>query len=512
MADAASRAKSEFLSRMSHELRTPLNVILGFGQLLEMDLDDGSRPEYVSHILGAGHHLLGLVNEALDLSRAESGRLAISLESVDLRNVIDDAVQMIEPLAAQRQISLTTSCAVESCWARADSQRLKQVFLNLLSNAIKYSPEGGSVTVVAGTTTGGGTRCEVTDTGPGIAPDKVHRLFAPFDRLGAEATQIEGTGLGLSIAKALVEAMGGTIGVETTPGHGSTFWVELEASVPTTVQATPRLALPGKPAFTNPLLVLYVDDNIANLTLIRKVCERRPSVHLTTATNGALGLELARQQRPDLILLDLHLPDTSGAEVMQQLKREPALADIPVIIVSADAIPTQIQRLIEAGARSYMTKPIHVEEILALFDEVAGTMTSRQAGSAGSSQGSTVLVVEDDPALRKLIARILNGQGHEVFTAADSFEAFALCESVPINLLVADITLPGMPGTELARIIQERHPNTAVLYVTGHTDDEFSGMPPKPTEALLQKPFTADSLVAAAGALLDASRRSAIAI
>lgn len=219
-ADSASRAKSEFLSRMSHELRTPLNVILGFGQLLEMDTDDRSRPEYVNHILTAGHHLLGLVNEALDLSRAESGRLSMSLESVELMAVMNEAVQMIEPLASQRQITLTTSCSCDSCWVKADSQRLKQVFLNLLSNAVKYSSEGGSVAVVTRAEEGGRMRAEVVDTGPGIPPDKVSRLFSPFDRLGAEATQIEGTGLGLTIAKALMEAMGGSIGVETSPGEG----------------------------------------------------------------------------------------------------------------------------------------------------------------------------------------------------------------------------------------------------------------------------------------------------
>ena len=508
-ADIASRAKSEFLSRMSHELRTPLNVILGFGQLLEMDVDDGSRPEYVNHILAAGHHLLGLVNEALDLSRAESGRLAISLEPVELWAVINEAVQMIEPLAAQRHIVLTTAGAGDACWARADSQRAKQVFLNLLSNAIKYSPEGGRVVVMAGPSGGGRIRAEVVDTGPGIALDKVDRLFSPFDRLGAEATQIEGTGLGLTIAKALVEAMGGSIGVETTPGEGSTFWLELEPSLPSARHGMATIPAPaGKSTGSSPLRVLYVDDNSANLTLIRKVCERRPSVQLMTATDGARGIELARQEQPDLILLDLHLPDISGADVLKQLKSEAPLAEIPVVIVSADAIPAQIQTLIAAGARNYVTKPIHVEEILRLFDELAEALANRGANGSIPPQDGSVLVVEDDAALRKLIARILNGQGYEVFTAADSFEAIAVCESVTINLLVADVTLPGMLGTELARIVQERHPDTAVLYVTGHADDDLAGRTARPTEALLQKPFSADSLVTVARMLIDAGRQT----
>lgn len=508
-ADEASQAKSEFLSRMSHELRTPLNVILGFGQLLEMDTDKESREEYLAHILAAGHHLLDLVNEALDLSRAESGRMAISVEPVELQATIIDAVQMIEPLAAERHISLTTAFSEGACWAKADNQRLKQVFLNLLSNAIKYSSEGGSVVVSARRLAGGRIRADVIDTGPGIPPDKVDRLFAPFDRLGAEATQIEGTGLGLTIAKTLVEAMGGSIGVETTTGEGSTFWLELEPSLPLARQAlATTLAPAGKPIGTNPLRVLYIDDNSANLTLIRKVCERRPSVQLSTATDGMSGLELARRERPDLILLDLHLPDISGVDVLAQLRGEAALADIPVVMVSADAIPSQIQALLAAGARRYVTKPIHIEEILSLFDEVAESLTKSRASGDNRSGGTAVLVVEDDAPLRKLIARILNGQGYEVFTAADAFEAIAVCESVAVNLLVADVTLPGMLGTELARIVQERRPETAVLFVTGHAVDELAPSTSRPTEALLQKPFTADSLVSAAGMLLAAGRQT----
>lgn len=231
-------------------------------------------------------------------------------------------------------------------------------------------------------------------------------------------------------------------------------------------------------------------------------------MRLATATNGALGIELARQQRPDLILLDVHLPDISGADVLRQLKDEAPLAGIPVVMVSADAIPAQINALLAAGARQYVTKPIHVDEILALFDELAGALARQRANRVDEQQGCSVLVVEDDASLRRLIAKILNGQGCEVFTAADSFEAIAVCESVAINLLVTDVTLPGMPGTELARILQDRHPETAVLYVTGHSDDELASRTVRPNEALLRKPFTADSLVAAARTLLDAGRQS----
>ncbi len=511
-ADAANKAKSEFLSRMSHELRTPLNVILGFGQLLEMDADDEPRREYIDHILVAGNHLLGLVNEALDLTRAESGRLEISLEPVQLRAVIDEAVQMIAPLAAQRQIRVMTSDTGAGGWAKADAQRLRQVFLNLLSNAIKYSPEDSDVIVTARPAGQGRIRAEVVDAGPGIPADKIGRLFSPFDRLGAEATPIEGTGLGLTIAKAFLEAMGGAIGVKTSPGKGSTFWLELDEAI---AAASPRTVTEptssGSPAVSSGLRVLYVEDNLANLALVRKVCERRPFVELLTGMRGAHGLELARQQRPDLILLDLHLPDMPGAEVLRQLKSDASLAEIPVVIVSADAIPAQVQRLLDAGAQSYMTKPIRVNELVALLDDVAESLARPETVDAASTSRPAVLVVEDDASLRKLTARILEGQGYDVFTAADSAEAITVCQSVTINLLLTDLTLPGMGGTELARVAREQHPAISVLYVTGHTTDELATSGATSTEALLQKPFTADALVALTRNLLRARREGCLA-
>ena len=370
-AEAANRAKSEFLSRMSHELRTPLNGVLGFAQLLELDVLSARQRESVEHILKGGRHLLRLIDEVLDLARIETGKLSVSLEPVLAGEAIRGALDLIRPQAAAREVTLAPEITGD-VFVRADRQRLQQVLLNLLSNAVKYNHDGGTVTIsCAPAAEPGRVRVAVTDTGPGIAPAMQERLFTPFDRLGAEQTGIEGTGLGLSLSRRLVEAMGGRLLVDSRPGDGATFIVELAAAEAPAV-AAPPVDDAGVTAAPPPIqgTVLYVEDNLANLRLVERVLGRRPGLTLLSAMQGSHGLELARSHRPGLVLLDLHLPDLRGDELLARLRRDARTRDIPVVVLSADATAGQIRQLLAAGARAYLTKPLDVTELLGLVDEV----------------------------------------------------------------------------------------------------------------------------------------------
>ena len=370
-AEAANAAKSEFLSRMSHELRTPLNAILGFGQLLERTALSTAQQRNVHRIVSAGEHLLTLINEVLDIARIESGRLPLSSEPVRAADVVAEAVDLIRPLAAERGVRISTPREeVDTrAFVFADRQRLKQVLLNLLSNAVKYNP-AGTVSVRCGPEENGYREISVQDTGIGIAPDKMPRLFSPFDRLGAESLNVEGTGLGLALSRRLVEAMGGSLTATSEPGVGSLFTITLAASTAPSLQPTEPLDSEGSGAPQHAHTVLYIEDNLPNLELIQELLLPWPDLDVLPAMQGQIGLELARQHHPDLVLLDLHLPDMAGADVLAQLKSDPRTRTIPVVIVSADVTAGQERRLIEAGAHAFVPKPLNIDRFLQLVSNV----------------------------------------------------------------------------------------------------------------------------------------------
>jgi len=373
-AESANTAKSEFLSRMSHELRTPLNAILGFGQILEMDDLPPKRRENVHHILKAGNHLLELINEVLDISRIEAGALALSLEPVPVDSSVHEVLDLVRPLTLAGNIELLNDIPLGSDWhVLADRQRLKQGLLNLISNAIKYNRNGGYVRTLAEERDDGKVlRIAVLDSGIGLSEHDITRLFTPFERLGAAHTRIEGTGIGLALTKRLVEAMGGSIGVSSTLGEGSTFWIELPL-VPSPLQRTQEQREAPQAVVESSALerktVLYIEDNLANLQLIEALLEDRADIRLLTAMQGSTGLYIAFEHRPDLVLLDLHLPDINGDEVLRRLQANAATRNTPVVIISADATPGQIERLLAAGAKKYLTKPFNVVELLRVLEE-----------------------------------------------------------------------------------------------------------------------------------------------
>ena len=385
-AERANLAKSDFLSRMSHELRTPLNAILGFAQLLELEELPPDQRDSTEQIVKGGRRLLDLINEVLDIARIETGTLQLSLEPVPVGEVVRDAIDLIRPLATERRIRLRSEVAPEimSSHVMADQQRLGQAVLNLLSNAVKYNVDEGAVSVAAVEDEAGLVHIGVRDTGPGIPDDKISLLFTPFERLGAEATTVEGTGLGLALSKSLIEAMGGTLGVDTVRGQGTTFWISLRATQGPIEEPVAPVLSSGEERVDSPKKVLYVEDNLSNLRLVQRLVAREQHLELISAMTGTLGLEMAQQHRPDLVLLDLHLPDLQGTELLVRLQKDPRTSDIPVVVLSADATSRQIERLRKLGATEYLTKPIDVLE----FNNVLTRLIS--SGQDHNGQASDV--------------------------------------------------------------------------------------------------------------------------
>jgi PAS domain S-box-containing protein len=376
VAEKANLAKSEFLSSMSHELRTPLNVVLGFAQLMGSATPPPSmmQKRWIDQILKGGWYLLRLINEILDLAMIEAGKVTLSQEAMSLIEVLKDCQAMIEPQAEKRGIKMVFPQFDHPYFVHADQTRVKQVMINLLSNAVKYNRTGGTVIVECSLSGEDRVRVSVADTGAGMSPEQLAQLFQPFNRLGQETSIEEGTGIGLVVTKQLVELMGGVIGVESEVGVGSVFWVELAASkAPELVfgaigenGASPEWA--PSPVSALQRTLLYVEDNPANLELVEQLIAQRNDLILLTATDGHLGLQMAQAHKPDLILMDINLPGLSGFGVLKLLRLEPATAHIPVIALSANAIPRDVEMGMEAGFFRYLTKPIRVAEFMETLD------------------------------------------------------------------------------------------------------------------------------------------------
>ena len=378
-AERASQAKSEFMSRMSHELRTPLNAILGFSQLLTMNPVNMTpvQRDDVNLIGKAGRHLLDLINEVLDLSSIEKGRMEVCRQSVNVDKVLEDVVLLLEPLAEKRNIKIVKNLAKNSeNYIFADAQRFKQVLINLVSNAVKYNCENGAITIGRYKTSSGRIRIDIEDTGLGISLENQSEIFEPFNRLAANPSLVEGTGIGLSITKYLVELMGGTIILKSTLGEGSCFSVEFNEERPTanqTLQTPERPKVePMKKDSTSQFTLLYIEDNAESRMLMEQVIAKRPKIRYLSATNMQSGIDLAQMHCPNLIILDMDLPDMNGIEGFEILENIEETKEIPVIALSANALPHQIEEAMAAGIMKYFVKPFEIRQFLEVMDEMSG--------------------------------------------------------------------------------------------------------------------------------------------
>ncbi|MCZ8134232.1 MAG: ATP-binding protein, partial [Algoriphagus sp.] len=375
-ADTANQAKSEFLSRMSHELRTPMNSILGFAQLLEFTELTENQHKNLEYILKSGNHLLQLINEVLDIAKIEAGKVSVSLEPIELIAVIQEVADSVMPFAGDKTVTIHLPEKTHKLFVLADLQRLKQILINLLNNAIKYNKIGGSVWISAENSheTDGKkyVRILIVDNGIGISEENLPKLFKPFERVGGDQYATEGTGLGLSVVEKLSQLMRGKVGVESKVGEGSKFWIELPGTDanPTDLnhlKDSDEIDLSNKDTKGS---LLLVEDNISNIELVKELLRSlKPGVEVINTMYGLEAIQLTKEYKPSLILLDLNLPDTSGAKVLETLKTDPETKDLPIVVVSADATTKQMEFILSKGADQYLTKPINVGQLIKIFDQ-----------------------------------------------------------------------------------------------------------------------------------------------
>jgi PAS domain S-box-containing protein len=377
-AKKATAAKSEFMSRMSHELRTPLNSILGFAQLLELGDLNNSQKKGINHIMHSGKQLLNMINEVLDITQIETGRLSLSLEPVQLKNVFREVFDVIKPFAEEKKVTVEfLNSDFDNLFVSADYQRLKQALTNLIDNAVRYNKEGGTVIVKAEPLPGysketAPLKILITDNGVGIAKEDIPKLFHPFERIGNKQNENQGSGLGLTLVNQMVNIMGGRVGVESSPEVGSTFWIEfnqIKGQIETANLADKALD-DSKVISDRKSTILYIEDNVTNIELVEQILDgRSENIRLLTSTSGKKSIEMAVEFIPDLILLDLDLPDIHGSEVLDLLQSDDKTKAIPVVVISADAMPGRLQKLLKAGAKNYLTKPLDVNSFLRIIDQ-----------------------------------------------------------------------------------------------------------------------------------------------
>jgi PAS domain S-box-containing protein len=481
LAEDANRTKSDFLSNMSHELRTPLNAIIGFTEYVIDDDDDpitSEQHQSLSQVLKAGRHLLLLINDVLDLSRIEAGAISLSLEPVDPGLVIDECVSLMASFAASRNVQLSDTLTGTSLPPiEADRVRFKQVFLNLLSNAIKYNSDSGHVVIERGSAEAGMLRIGVRDDGPGIAEDRLAQLFSPFERLGAENSAIEGTGIGLTITKSLVDQMGGKMSVESIVGEGSTFWLEMPISQRAAEHRVETGELRDGLMADVRGLVLYIEDNPANLELVRKIINRQPSLDFIDAPTGEIGIKRARAEVPDVILLDINLPGLDGFQVVEQLNSLPDTRHIPIVALTAAATESDVKRGKAAGFFSYLTKPVSARELLATIRRALRPAASVAAERPLLPRGK-VLVVDDMPMNLSITQKQLAKLGVACDIAEDPIRALEMLKTGAYALALVDIGMPVLNGIELTKRLraaeQESGSYTPVVALTasyGSEDD-----------------------------------------
>ena len=459
LAERANRAKSDFLSNMSHELRTPLNAIVGFTEfIVENDAEPLTQElaASLSQVLKAGRHLVVLVNDVLDLAKIEAGAISLSIQAIDAGQVIDECVSLTSSFAARRNVTVHNRLEAGALPPiEADRIRFKQVFLNLLSNAIKYNHEQGNVYIEPGAAERGLLRVGVRDDGPGISEVSLKRLFEPFERLGAENSTVEGTGIGLTITKNLVDQMGGKISVESVVGEGSSFWLDMpisERAVENTVTAEHN-----EPGLLADLegVVLYIEDNPANLELVRKIMSRQPGVDFIDAPSGEIGIERARTELPDVILLDINLPGMDGFTVLETLSAMPETRHIPVIALTAAATDSDIMRGQAAGFFSYLTKPISARDLIATIRRALNPSTPASPDDQPIVAGGKVLVVDDVPINLAVAQKQLTKLGIPCEIVADPVRALEMLSAGGYALALVDIGMPILNGIELTRRLRE---------------------------------------------------------